>query len=214
MANPLILAALAGVGVAFFKMGAAQSALMEETDSIVIPESVTPDEPAQTFDDVYTSPVHENFGVLDMTMRLSYRGLNRLKERESIGGRFSAKAYPDHKGYSIGYGHLIRPGDGLSPSSVINEAKAAQLLAADVATAESTVRACIDVELTQNQFDALVSFCYNVGVGAFANSTLVRKINAGDDSAAQEFDRWIFASGQVNNGLVSRRESEAEQFLA
>lgn len=136
---------------------------------------------------------------------LSGQGLAALQRREG----FSATPYADHKGYSIGYGHLIKPGENLTHVSV---QEALDILASDVAWAETAVVQNITVDLDQAQFDALTSFCFNVGAGAFARSTLVKRINAGDPGATDEFSRWVFASGQRNSALVARRQSEQSQF--
>jgi lysozyme len=143
-------------------------------------------------------------------MNLSPAGLDALKLREG----FAPTQYPDHKGYSIGYGHLILPTDPYNADTVLSEAEAAQILAGDVSWAESAVANKITAPLSQNQFDALVSFCFNVGAGAFGGSTLVRRINANDPGAADEFARWVIASGVVNESLVTRRRSEVTQFLS
>lgn len=137
--------------------------------------------------------------------QMSAQGLEQLKTREG----FSANKYPDHKGYSVGFGHLIKPGESLDYVSV---AQATDLLMQDVAWAESSVYKAITVPIAQVQFDALVSFCYNVGAPSFERSTLVRKINSGDDTAPAEFDRWVYASGARNGALVARRASERQQF--
>lgn len=136
---------------------------------------------------------------------MSSDGLAALMQREG----FSATAYPDHKGMSIGYGHQLRPGEDFG---TIGQAQAADLLAVDVGWAVDAVRSNVTVPLSQAQFDALVSFAYNVGAGAFARSTLVRRLNRYDPEASTEFDRWVYASGQVNAGLVARRASERAQF--
>jgi lysozyme len=123
---------------------------------------------------------------------------------------FAATPYPDHKGYSIGYGHLIRPGESYTS---IDAAGALALLRADVGIAERAVSAAVSAPLTQEQFDALVSLAYNIGAGAFKASTLVRLLNQGDyDGAAEQFARWNIAGGQVNAALVSRRASERALF--
>lgn len=139
---------------------------------------------------------------------LSDAGFAQLEQFEG----FSATPYPDHKGQSIGYGHLIKPGEGLT---YVTQDQAVELLAQDVADAERTVRNAVTVPLTQNQFDALVSFTYNVGSGAFRGSTLLRLLNAGDyQGAAAQFPRWVNASGQVNASLVQRRQIEQQLFEA
>ena len=141
---------------------------------------------------------------------LSAAGLDKIKAFEG----FSATAYPDHKGNSIGYGHLIKAGDGLSAASRVTKEQALELLASDVKWAVAAVNQSISVALTQKQFDALVSFCFNVGEGAFKSSTLVKRINAGDTGASAEFARWVNASGSVNSALVARRAQERADFEA
>lgn len=138
--------------------------------------------------------------------QLSMNGLEIIKQFEG----FSPTPYPDHKGYSVGYGHLIKPGENLD--SVTRE-QAEQLLLGDVAWAEQAVRTAVKVDLDQNEFDALVSLAYNIGAGAFKNSTLVKKLNSGDfEGAAAQFAVWNRASGAVNTALVERRAIEADLF--
>jgi lysozyme len=84
----------------------------------------------------------------------------------------------------------------------------------DMAWAEENVNKLVKVELTQNQFDALCDFVFNVGAGAFATSTLLKKLNAGDyQGAADQFGRWVYAKGKLLPGLVKRRKAQAELFL-
>lgn len=91
----------------------------------------------------------------------------------------------------------------------LTKQQCAELLKQDVIHAERAVKRLVKVPLTQNQFDALVSFVFNVGEGNFAKSTLLRRINANDCwGAAQEFNRWVYAGGRVLPGLVQRRASE------
>jgi lysozyme len=89
-----------------------------------------------------------------------------------------------------------------------------QLLAHTVGAYEHTVNA-IGVPLTQNQFDALVSLCYNIGSGNLISSTLVKMLKAGNDKAevAKQFLRWNKAAGKELAGLTRRRNAEAELFL-
>ncbi len=76
------------------------------------------------------------------------------------------------------------------------------------------VKKYVEVELTQNQYDALVSFVYNVGAGAFKKSTLLRKLNKGDYlGASEEFKRWNRGGDKILKGLVKRRKAEEELFL-
>lgn len=92
---------------------------------------------------------------------------------------------------------------------VKTEAECAALLKQDVKHAEQAIRRLVTVPVTQTQFDALTSFVFNVGETAFAKSTMLRKINAGDCwGAGQEFSRWVKADGQTLPGLVKRRADE------
>lgn len=148
------------------------------------------------------TPVEEPFFISDA-------GIEALKLREG----FSATPYVDARGHSIGYGHFILPNE-VDLLTNIDQETANTLLLDDLMWAVNAVIEAIDVPITQNQFDALVSFCYNVGKNAFAKSTLVKKINASDPTAVNEFGRWVYSMGDVNSSLMVRRTSEAQQFLA
>ena len=151
-----------------------------------------------------------NVSEMDLKMnitQLSDDGLNALKLREG----FSHVPFSDFKGFSIAYGHLIKPGENLT---YVTESQGLELLATDVAWACAAVAKNVSVPITQNEFDALVSFVYNVGESAFTKSTMLKKINASDPTASGEFGKWVYAGGSVNAGLVARRETEANQFLS
>lgn len=140
-------------------------------------------------------------------MDLSLAGLAHLKQFEGL----RLQPYKDSAGlWTIGYGHLLKPGEWWDS---ITEQFATQLLADDVGTAEDAVNSLVKVPMTQPQFDALVSFVYNVGVGAFRRSTLLRKLNAGDYAgAAGQFPLWRNAGGRLVQGLVNRRAAEVALF--
>lgn len=95
----------------------------------------------------------------------------------------------------------------------LTQEEAVKLLRKDAATRSKAVDDLVNVPLTQTQFDALVSFVFNVGADAFRNSTLLRKLNAGDyASVPSELNRWTRAGGRVLSGLVTRRKAEGELF--
>ena len=142
-------------------------------------------------------------------MRISDDGIELIKEYEGL----ALKAYKCPAGiWTIGYGHT---GPDVREGQVIDEITAEAYLRKDLETAEKCVNACVAVPITQGQFDALVSFAYNLGCGALRRSTLLRCLNAGDDEgAANEFPKWTRANGKVLQGLVRRRQAEQELFLS
>lgn len=125
---------------------------------------------------------------------------------------FEPDWYDDPVGIrTIGYGWTGTLPDGLTPP--LTEAEARQLLADTVGAYERAVRRHVDVPLAQEQFDALVSFTYNVGASNLAASTLLLRLNDGlFADAAAEFDRWVLAQGQRLEGLVRRRAAERALF--
>lgn len=113
--------------------------------------------------------------------------------------------------WTIGYGHT---GSDVWPGLVITKEWAEWLLDEDLKKFEAYVSGYVKVDLTQDQFDALVSFTYNVGAEAFKNSTMLKKLNAGDyEGAAKEFPRWNKSKGKVLPGLVKRAEAQRKLFL-
>ena len=141
--------------------------------------------------------------------RLSDAGLRLIQRHEG----FRPRVYRDPIGLpTIGYGHLVRPGERFE-GVVLHEAEARALLIADAALAEEAVREAVAVPLRQAEFDALVSFTFNLGPGALRRSTLLRRLNADDRAgAAREFDRWVYAGGERFTGLVRRRAEERALF--
>jgi lysozyme len=141
--------------------------------------------------------------------RISENGLAVIKRWEG----FSAKAYKDLVGvWTIGYG-ITDPSHAFEGNTITREF-AEQLLIQHVAQDEISCRQLIKVPLSQPQWDAVVSLCYNIGPGAFARSTLLRKLNQSDFTGAYaEFPRWNRAGGKVVQGLVNRRKEEAGMFL-
>lgn len=121
----------------------------------------------------------------------------------------SLTPYRDAGGYSVGYGHFL----GTEPGPTITKERAEQYLRADLARTANSINTRVRVPLSQNQFDALMSFVYNVGDGAFSKSTLLKKLNAEDyTNAAQEFRRWIYSQGNAVVALINRRKAERELF--
>jgi len=118
---------------------------------------------------------------------------------------------------TIGYGTTIYP-DGRKVSTNdadIKESEATSYLKHDVAAFESDVNKLVKSDINQSQFDALVSFAYNLGAGALKRSTLLKKVNAdpNDPSIKDEFLRWVNAGGKKLKGLVLRRDAEAQLYL-
>lgn len=141
-------------------------------------------------------------------MSVSAYGVAAIKLREG----FTPTPVGDAGGQEIGYGHEIQPGEIFTS---ITEAEGADLLLSDLAKVSTAINDAVAVPLTQNQFDALASFVYNIGAGAFRSSTMLQLLNAGNyAAAAQQFSRWTNSGGNRNAGLVARRQGEKGQFLA
>jgi len=125
-------------------------------------------------------------------------------------------AYRDSIGVlTIGCGHTSAAGaPKVVPGLKITASESDEILSRDLAKFEAAVSNAVRVSLNQNEFDALVSLAFNIGGGAFSNSTLVRKLNAGDRAgAANQFLVWNKAGGKTLKGLSTRREAERKQFL-
>jgi lysozyme len=124
---------------------------------------------------------------------------------------FSEKAYWDVDGWSIGYGFH----EGISKGQRMSREEADRVMSEKTKKyAESVDRSVTNKNITDEQKAALTSFAFNVGVGAFEKSSLLKKVNAGDlEGAKAEFARWNKAGGKTNLTLVKRRAEEAEMFL-
>ena len=138
--------------------------------------------------------------------RTSSTGINLIKRWEGL--RTKAYLCPASV-WTIGYGHTKTARRGQR----INHQEAERLLKEDLKVYEKAVRDYVSVPLNQNQFDALVSFCFNVGVGAFQNSTLRKLLNQRKyKGAARQLHRWVHGGGRKLPGLVKRRNDEYELF--
>jgi len=144
-------------------------------------------------------------------MQYSKNGLYLTESFEGV--RLSAYPDPGTGGdpWTIGYGHT---GPDVHPGMTITLEQAEDLLAQDVKRAEADVNAKLTVKVNQEEFDALVDFAFNCGCGNLNNSTLLKKLNAGDfEGAAQEFLKWDMAAGHHMAGLLKRRQAEELLFL-
>ena len=137
---------------------------------------------------------------------ITQEGMELIKQFES----FQSQIYICPAGYpTIGYGHMVKAQERERFTVGITESDASALLQVDVAVAEYAVLRLITVPLTDGQFDALVSFTFNLGVGALQRSTLRRKINREEHAdVPAEFMKWVWAGGKKLNGLVRRRQAE------
>ena len=120
------------------------------------------------------------------------------------------------KVWTIGYGSTRdaagKPVTANTPP--VNETEATRLVIRDLGDAARTVDRLVTVYLTTNQKAALIDFVYNLGPGAFASSTLLKKLNASDyKGASEEFGKWVYSGGKVLNGLVNRRKIERDLFV-
>jgi len=144
--------------------------------------------------------------------RSSIAGLSLIKQFEG----FAPKTYDCPAGKpTIGYGHVVLPGESFTE---LTEAQASDLLAKDLLKFEAGVKRLVNVPLTQHQFDALVSFAFNVGIGALGESTALKRINAGNHAevpAALAMWNKATVKGKLTElpGLTRRRRAEGDLYL-
>ena len=154
-------------------------------------------------------------------MRLSEKGLALIKKEEAFVPRryLCAAGKP-----TIGYGHVILPAEGRYNTATLSEAEASALLQADVDKKYGAhVAKCLTRAVTQNQFDAMVSLCFNIGTGGFDKSSVLRLANAGPastEAVCAAFGLWNKVTNpktkklEVSNGLTVRRAREAALYLS
>lgn len=144
-------------------------------------------------------------------MKTSQAGIDLIHSFESL----RLKAYPDPgskdgKPYTVGWGST---GSDIGPGTVWTKEKADQRFASDLSKFEQAVSLLVKVPLAQYQFDALVSFTYNLGIGSLKSSTLLKMLNEGDYSnAGLQLLRWTKNDGVEMAGLVRRRKAELKMF--
>ena len=140
-------------------------------------------------------------------MRTSRKGIEFIKAHEGL--RMDAYLCPAGVP-TIGYGHTynVKIGDRITAG------QSERFLIGDLIVAETEVNR-YGFDLTQNQFDALVSFVYNIGAGNFRSSTLLKRLkaNPNDPDIANQFKRWVYGGGKVLPGLVRRRKDEAKLYF-
>ena len=148
-------------------------------------------------------------------MKINNKGLDLIKRWEG----FEMHAYICPAGVpTIGYGATYYPSTRNAvklTDKPISESYATLLLEDMVVHYENGVKRYVSVELTSNQFSALVSFAYNVGLGALKSSTLLKRVNANpcDEDIKRQFMRWNKGGGRVLKGLTKRRQSESDLYF-
>lgn len=231
------LALLLGIGaVAFYLMyryKLSSDVTLPGSTSVDAPTTAAPQTitvPAQTQVSAPFSPNAPSTGLAAIIenaynqvfpMQCSANGIALIQGQETC----SLVSYWDVNGYSIGWGHKITAEDftnyGLRNEAgvMITQELADQLFADDLLKVENTINQNVSVPLSQNQFDALCDFVFNVGSGSaatgkgFLGSTLLKDLNMGDyASAANEFAKWNKSGGSVNPVLVARRTADANLF--
>ena len=143
-------------------------------------------------------------------MTISQQGRDFIKQFE----RLKLQAYKPvdtEKYYTIGYGHY---GADVKKDMTITKEKAEALFKADIEPLERELNK-LNINFTQGQFDALVSWLFNLGVGNFISSTMYKKImaKAGDEEITDQMIKWVMSNGKPLNGLKKRRVAEANMFL-
>jgi len=140
-------------------------------------------------------------------MKTSNEGIEFIKRHESL----RLHAYKDAVGvWTIGYGHTSTA----KPGMVITEEEAEKLLIQNLKAVEDEINRYL-LPLKQHQFDSLASFVFNVGVGAFRKSTLLKllKMDVNHPDIINQFNRWVYGGGKILPGLVRRRKDEANLYM-
>lgn len=148
-------------------------------------------------------------------MKTSQNGLAFIEQNE---GRVLHVYFDSCKIPTCGVGHVVLPADGLKPGDAITQEQCDAFLAHDVGKCEAAINAAVKVEMTQNQFDALVSFAFNIGVGGFLSSSVLKDLNAGNlDDEKRAFELWDkdTQNGKlvVDQVLLARRDREYALFM-
>lgn len=143
-------------------------------------------------------------------LKTSPRGIALIESFED----FSATPYLCPAGKpTVGFGHVIRKSEPHLQKANLSLAEARELLRADLGTVEVFLNAVVRAGFSQFRFDALASLVFNIGVGSFDRSTLLKLLKAGDMKGAEaEFGKWVFSNGQRLRGLEVRRACEAMMF--
>ncbi len=162
-----------------------------------------------------TININTNIKPSNNNQKISDNGLKFIAEHEGM----ILHLYNDPANHAtIGVGHLVHHGPicGNEPEEFqcgITKERAMEILQSDVITAENTVNKLVKVPLNQNQFDALVSFVFNIGETQFTSSTLLAKLNDQDYQAVpSELNRWVHGEGKKLPGLINRRRNEGNLF--
>lgn len=146
-------------------------------------------------------------------MEITQKGIELIKKWEGL----RTKAYKCSAGVpTIGYGLTFYPnGERVKMGDIITEEQAETYLVEVLKNFQKQITPLVKTELNPHQWDALVSFSYNVGVGNLKKSTLLKKVNANpnDPSIRNEFERWVYAGKTKLNGLVARRKEEANLYF-
>lgn len=145
-----------------------------------------------------------------MRVKLSEKGLAFIKLHEG----FSSTSYLCPAGYlTVGYGHVVKPSEAIQFLNPISDKEATNLLLQDIMEAEHSVSRLTKIMLSQGQFDALVSFTFNLGSGAYQRSTLRQKVNREEHHVVpEEFLKWVWAGGRRLKGLEVRRLGEVRLY--
>lgn len=141
-------------------------------------------------------------------MVTSSAGINRIKKLEG----FSAKAYPDAGGHSIGYGHYIQSNEAHLLKATLTDAQATKIMMADIKPLEAQINRDSRLKFNQNQFDAMIELGYNIGSGALAKVLNTWATTHSTDQLFTQIRKYKYSNGVVNDTLVQRRETTIKVF--
>lgn len=181
-------------------------------EQVVAGDKVIAQQGLEVFAKMINYSIDTTTGVTTGLLDISNAGYKLIRSFEG----FSAKAYKDTGGvWTIGFGTIKYPnGKAVAAGDTCTQAQAEEWMKNDCKWVDACLDKVVKVKISQNQFDALASFVYNVGETAFVKSTMLTLINQNAlNSAADQFERWIFDNGKQIQGLVNRRSKEKALFL-
>lgn len=207
--NIILALSAVGIGIYIATQLSQESAAVTDTGSVPPYDPYSTNDPSTAYAGTIEPMAKERFSP--RTLKTSPQELAKIVSFE--GQRTTA--YSDGAGnLTIGIGHMIRPGDGLTAQSVLTADQMNSIFMDDIADAENSIYSRVTAPLSQGEFDALVDFIFQFGDSKFGSSSLLRLLNLRNyDSIPAEFGKWINVAGKPSAQVTARRADDSATFL-